>query len=92
MPPVQTGEPGRNKENRDGEQLKSVIRNRVLRSLGEPGGLGRVQVRALWDNYYRVNIFIEENPGCIRIAGSYFVEADDAGNIVASTPELTMRD
>ena len=55
----------------------------------DPGGRRRVQVRSLWDNDYRVNVVIDDEVGAVRIANSFFPEADGQGNILASTPAIT---
>lgn len=91
MPAAPTGEPTRRTEMHEGEERKDVIRNQVLRQLGEAPGKGRVQVRPLWDHFYRVNVMIEDDLGCVRIVCSYFLETDATGTIVASTPRLGKR-
>ena len=88
MPSAQTGGPRKERGGPDGEQQEDLIRGHVLRALGEPGGLGRVQVRSLWGNYYRVNVLVGDDPGCAKIVRSYFLETDGAGNIVESTPRI----
>ena len=88
MSATQTSKPCPNQEAQDREALKSVIRSSVLRTLGEPGWPGRVQVRPLWGDFYRVNLLIGQGLGCEKIVGSYFLEADGAGNILKSTPQL----
>jgi hypothetical protein len=88
MPAAQAGEARKDKEQQDPELLKTLIRGHVLRALGE-GGTGRVQVRPLWGEYYRVNIIVEEGPGRITIPRSYFLRTDGAGNVLESTPKLT---
>ena len=88
MPSAQAGGPRKEREGPDGEQQENLIRGHVLRALGEPGGLGRVQVRSLWGNYYRVNVIVGDDPGCAKIVRSYFLETDGEGNIVDSTPKL----
>jgi hypothetical protein len=67
----------------------AVIGDHVLRGLGRPGGLQRVQVRRLWADYYRVNVFVGLDAASARVAHSYFLAADGDGNIVRSTPEIT---
>ena len=89
MPSAPTDEPRGDKAKQDGDHLKSVIRNQVLRTLGEPGGAGRVQVRPLWGNYYRVNVIVGADLSCVKIASSYFLETDGEGNVIESSPELT---
>ena len=70
------------------DQLKRLIGGQVLRALGGPAGKGRVEVRPLWEGYYRVNVVVGESPGRVTIPHSYFLRADGAGNVLASTPAL----
>lgn len=44
-------------ENQARQQTIKVISGRVLRDLGRPPDLQRVQVRHLWEGCYRVNVF-----------------------------------
>jgi hypothetical protein len=69
-------------------QRDAVIGRYVMRALGQPEELRSVQVRPLWGNHYRVNIFIGENVGSAKIVNSYFVSVDDDGNIIDSTPKI----
>ena len=71
------------------ETLIALIREQVMHSLGAPDNLIRVQVRRLWKNYYRVNIFVGADATSARIANSYFLQADSDGNIVQSIPKIT---
>jgi hypothetical protein len=75
----------------EGELLQALVGERIMVALGEPEDLRRVQVRQLWGDYFRVNVFVGADAGCTRIAHSFFVAADSDGNIVRSTPELTRR-
>src|SRR5437764_10651886 len=36
----------------------TLVRNNLIRTLGQPGDLLRVQVRLLWDDFYRANVFV----------------------------------
>ena len=47
-----------------------------------------MQVRPLWENYYRVNVLVGNDLASARIANSYFLVADNDGNITASTPKI----
>lgn len=87
----QASEP-QEKKAQDQDRLKTAIRSHVLNALGRPNRLSRVEVRALWDDYYRVNVLAGENPGCIIIVHSYFIEADEQGNILQSQPPLNRRE
>jgi hypothetical protein len=71
------------------EALSAVIAEQVLHCLGEPGDLLRMQVRRLWDNSYRVNVLVGRDAASAKVANSYFVEADNDGNVVKSTPKIT---
>ena len=77
----------------DAEQTKRATLNarigeQVIHTLGKPVDLLLVQVRELWDNHYRVNVLIGADAVTFRIANSYFVEGDNDGNIVKSTPKI----
>jgi hypothetical protein len=89
MSTEQQREQHRDKEVQEREKLEALIRERVIRALGRPSCLHRVQVRRLWEDYYRVNVLIGEDAASVKIVNSYFVEADGDGNIVASTPAIT---
>ncbi len=66
-----------------------LVRTGVLAALGRPPGLYEVCVRALWENHYRVNVLIGTDPTALRIAHSYFVEAQENGDILSATPRIT---
>ena len=76
-------------EKKDYREQDAAIGNRVIRTLGHPPGLHEVQVRRLWEDHYRVNIFVGANAGSARVAHSFFVTADSAGNISACNPKIT---
>ena len=75
-------------EKREAGQPDAAIRSHVLRTLGRPAGLLRVEVRRLWEDHYRVNVFIGVDAASATISHSYFLVADAAGNVTASTPKL----
>lgn len=64
------------------------IRGQILDALGHPGDLHKLQVRWLWDNCYRVNVFTGPDAVSARVVNSYFVVADDAGAIVRTSPRI----
>jgi hypothetical protein len=76
-------------EKRDPREQDAVIGSRVIRALGQPDHLQRVQVRRLWGYNYRANVFVGEDAASSRIAHSYFLVADDGGNITACMPTIT---
>jgi hypothetical protein len=71
--------------------LNDVIGRHVLETLGRPSDLHTVQVRQLWDDHYRVNIFVGGDVASARVAHSYFLVADGTGNIVTSNPKVTKK-
>ena len=60
----------------------------MLKSLGRPNQLFRVSVINLWDNNYRVNVTTGTDVSSVLIPHSYFVVADDDGNILQSYPGI----
>ena len=74
-----------------GEQRGARIGEQVIRALGRPDGFHRVQVRPLWEDYYRVNVLVGADAASAKVAHSYFVEADGGGDIVVSTPQIERR-
>ena len=76
-------------EKQERQQMSALIGKTVLHTLGQPGNLIRVQVRTLWGDYFRVNVLVGPDPASVKIAHSFFLRADDVGNIVSSTPIIT---
>ena len=93
MATAQQREQDRDRDRERGEQQRrsAVIRGQVIRTLGTPADLHDVQVRQLWDDNYRVNILVGGDAASTRVAHSYFLVVDDAGKILACTPEITRR-
>ena len=71
------------------DTLNALIGEQVMHTLGEPRDLLRVQVRRLWKNHYRVNVFVGPDAASAKVGQSYFLQADGDGNIVQSTPTIT---
>jgi hypothetical protein len=91
MPTTLQSEQPSDRELQQGEELNAVIGQQVLHALGLPGGLLQIQVCRLWEDHYRVNVLTDEHRAAAKVAHSYFLVADDKGNVVASTPKLTRR-
>jgi hypothetical protein len=70
-------------------ETNSLIGKNVLHMLGQPGNLIRVQVRTLWGDYCRVNVFAGSDAASTKIAHSFFVHTDAEGNILSSAPTIT---
>ncbi len=72
-------------------QVDAAIGRQVMQTLGQPGDLQRVQVRRLWPDHYRVNIFVGGDAATAKVAHSFFLVTDSGGNILASTPAIAKR-
>lgn len=72
----------------EGSLLEAVVRDNVLFDLGEPKGLHRVQVKCVWGDNYRVNVFVGPDVASFKVVHSYFLQADSNGKILASTPTI----
>jgi len=73
VPAAQEREPSQDRERYKREMLNALVGEQVLHALGEPSDLLRVQVRPLWEDTYRVNVFVGVNAASARVANSYFV-------------------
>jgi hypothetical protein len=73
----------------EGGPLEGAVRDNVMYGLGRPEGLQRVQVRSLWNDRYRVNVFVGQDVVSSRVAHSFFLEADGDGKILWSVPDIT---
>ena len=91
MATAQQRQQDRDREQGEQQRRRAAIRGQVIRTLGTPADLHEVQVRQLWDDNYRVNILVGGDAASTRMAHSYFLVVDDAGKILACTPEITRR-
>lgn len=73
------------------DALNILIGERVIYALGAAANLHRVQVRHLWSDHYRVNVYLGVDATSAKVAHSYFLDVDSDGNIHASTPKITKR-
>jgi hypothetical protein len=71
------------------KQRSSVIVGQLLQALGQPAIQHRVEVRHLWEDHYRANVFVGADAISMRVAHSFFVVVDEDGNILASVPHIT---
>jgi hypothetical protein len=71
------------------DERTAEITGYVLDRLGRPRDLRSVQVRPLWNDRYRVNIFVGADVASVRIAHSYFLVVDPQGSVIAATPKIT---
>ena len=70
---------------------KPRIVERVLSALGHSHDCRTVQVKPLWAYNYRVNVLVGADAVSAKIAHSYFVETDLEGNIIESTPRISVQ-
>lgn len=73
------------------EQRSSILVGQLLQALGRPAALYRVEIRHLWDDHYRANVFVGADAASTRVAHSFFLAVDEDGNILASAPEITRK-
>jgi hypothetical protein len=85
---LQQDSPQAEPSNEGVQQLQAAVGRQVMSQLGSPDRLHRVQVRRLWANYCRVNVFVGVDAASARVAHSYFLLADGDGNILESTPPI----
>jgi hypothetical protein len=71
-----------------GADRESAIRAGVLAALGRPDQSFRVAVLPVWGDRFRVNVVTGADPSSVRIPHSYFVAADERGNITESIPNI----
>jgi hypothetical protein len=70
------------------DTLTDFIQQQVLQSLGKPRNLLKVQVNPVWDNHYRVNIFVGSDGASATIPNSFFLVVDTEGSVIAATPKI----
>jgi hypothetical protein len=73
------------------QSLEAVIRDNVMHDLGRPAALHQVQVRLLWDNHFRVNVFVGADAASAKVADSFFLQTDGDGKVLVSAPPITRR-
>src|SRR5262249_4728360 len=68
--------------------VEAVIAEGVLHRLGEPNNLHKVQVKPVYGDKYRVNVYVRADAASYRVAHSYLVSADGEGKVLASSPDI----
>lgn len=91
MPTAEQGKQKAEQTKPTHERRSGVILVQLLQALGRPATLYRVEVRHLWEDHYRANVFVGVDAASTRVAHSFFVVADEDGNILASTPDITKK-
>lgn len=85
-PRLLEGESNPDESKRDA--VSDTIKRQLFLSLGKPSDLLTVQVRPVGGQNYRVNVVVGKDYSTTRIANSFFLKADAAGNILTSSPEI----
>jgi len=70
-------------------QISADIGKHVMLSLGQPSNLYRVQVRQLWEDRFRINVYVGADLASAKVAHSFFLKIDSEGQIVSSSPRIT---
>ncbi len=78
-------------EKRVAQHLIAVIGEQILHTLGQPVGFHRIQVRKLWGDRFRANVFVGADAASVIIAHSFFLVADEEGKITTATPKIIKR-
>jgi hypothetical protein len=78
-----------NDESNRAERQATAICVSVMTALGRPVDFFRVSVVPLWKNRYRVNVQTGSDVPSLCIAHSFFVTADENGNVLESIPPIT---
>ena len=91
MPIQQKEKQDRDQDRQEGQQRSALIGQNVLRALGQPADLHKVQVRQLWEDHYRANVLVGADAASTKVAHSYFLLVGNDGNIIAATPAIVKR-
>src|SRR3954469_17009804 len=71
-----------------GDPRAALVAAAVVRALGTPAGLLKVQARPLWGDRYRVNVYSGESNASASLVGSYFILAGTNGEVIDSDPPI----
>ena len=73
------------------ERVAGALCVSVMKALGRPRNLFRVSAARLWANHYRVNVQTGPDAVSVQITHSFFIEADEKGNVLTSVPVIERR-
>ena len=89
MPTTQPqAEPGKDEGLTARASQNALIRSYVAQSLGVPADMLKMLVHPVGNSSYRVNVWVGKSHTTARIADSFFLTADEAGNVTSSTPKI----
>ncbi len=72
----------------EASKATNAVGRAVMTALGRPTDFLRVTARRVTESTHRVNVIAGTDPTTARIAHSFFVTADDAGNVTGSAPPI----
>jgi len=84
VPPVAETEPA----DQGAKKLTTAICRNVIAALGRPGDLLRITARQVTGDSYRVNVVTGVDATSARIAHSFFVVANENGDVTGSAPAI----
>jgi hypothetical protein len=87
-PTKQQAEQAKEEERQERDKLNALIGSQVMQALGRPPDMQRLQVRRLWETYYRINVFVGQDIASAKVARSYFVRTNPDGRILESNPAI----
>ncbi len=70
------------------DALNAIIGKNVIHSLGSPADMLKVKVNPVASETYRVNVMVGKDISSSRVADSFFLTADEEGNILTSSPQI----
>jgi hypothetical protein len=76
------------RESQELELLIALVKEQIVQALGAKDQQ-RVQVRLLWKDHFRANVYQGVDAVSSRIAHSFFLVASEDGKILRSTPPLS---
>jgi len=68
--------------------LNAIIGKNLIQSLGSPADMLTVKVNPVGRETYRVNVMVGKDICSSRVADSFFLTADEEGNIVTCSPQI----
>jgi hypothetical protein len=67
---------------------KELLSKKVIDLLGIPSRFLSTRVQEVWPNHYRVNVYVGQLGGLVKVAHSFFVTTDSQANIIQSSPQI----
>ncbi len=81
-------------EKKNKDLINERIKEYVFENLGQPKNLYRLDIRSLWENFYRINMWSVDSSSIIEtyvLSDSFFIEISEGGEVIACNPEIKRR-